>query len=160
MSVFCTLDSVFISSACACAYTREHGCAGLWVCLTHMYLSSIIRFFLWVAVLLSTLQAQMAFDNGLNREMPGRHLGIDHNNGSCFNFPANSRRAVFKAKWFTTPWSLALVIFSSFCCFPSLVFSQILLMFCKSASVSFKQQGKQRLYREQKLAGVLLDLKG
>lgn len=60
-----------------------------WVCLVRMYPASIFQLFLWAAGLSSTLQAQMAFDNGLNRQMPGRHLAIDHSSERCVHFPCS-----------------------------------------------------------------------
>lgn len=104
-----TFVTVFRSSICLCEnvtsavwwpvfslavfvcvfFAREQGCVDRWVCLTHMYPASIFQLFLWAAGLSSTLQAEMAFDNGLNRQMPGRHLAIDHSSECCFHFPCN-----------------------------------------------------------------------
>lgn len=64
------------------------GCVGWWVCVNRMHPAFIIQPFLCAAGLPSTVQAQMAFDNGLNRQMPGRHSAIDHSSGHCFHFPA------------------------------------------------------------------------
>lgn len=77
--------TLLIRSICACVSTCDPGCVG-WVCLLHMYPASIFCF-LWAAGLSSTSQAQMAFDNGWNAQMPGRHLAIDHSSKCCVHFP-------------------------------------------------------------------------
>lgn len=59
-AVFCTVTSV-LSSICACVSTQEQGCV---VGVSHPHVSFHIQLFMWAAGLPSTLQAQMAFDNG------------------------------------------------------------------------------------------------
>lgn len=91
-----------------------------WVCLIYMYPASICQLLLWAAGLLSTSQAQVAFDNGLNRQMPGRHLAIDHSREHSARFlcsPAGEQY-LRPADW-PTPWSHSPVILSSFHCLPS-----------------------------------------
>lgn len=85
----CTLTSAafcLMACVCACVRARERGCVGRWACP-----AAIIRLRLRAAApsssLRSPLQAQVAFDNGLNRQMPGRHLAIDHSNNCSFHFP-------------------------------------------------------------------------
>lgn len=85
-TVFLTLVWILTSSISAGVSTREHGCVGRWVCL-HMRPAFIIQFSLWAAGRPPPPWAQMAFDNGLNRQMPGRHLAIDHSSVHCFPFP-------------------------------------------------------------------------
>lgn len=83
------MTSVLISSICACVSTREPAPVGRWVCLLPVYPASVARLSLRAAGLPSASEAQMAFDNGLNRQMPGRHLAIDHSGQRCFHFPCS-----------------------------------------------------------------------
>lgn len=91
-----------------------------WVCLVHMYPASICQLFLWAAGFSSTSQAQVAFDNGLNRQMPGRHLAIDHGRERCARSRCSpaGEQYLRPADW-PTPWSHIPVILSSFHCLPS-----------------------------------------
>lgn len=90
-AALCTMASVF--SLVAFVHVFPHVSRVVWwcrwVCLVHMYPASIFQLFMQAAGRSSTLQAQMAFDNGLNRQMPGRHLAIDHSNKRCFHFPCS-----------------------------------------------------------------------
>lgn len=87
---FYTMTSVLLSSTCECFHTWAGLCSGVWwVCLVHMYPASIFQFFLWAIGLSSTLQTEMAFDNGWNTQMPGRHFAIDHSSEGCVHSPCS-----------------------------------------------------------------------
>lgn len=88
--------------------------------------------------LLSTSPAEMAFDNGLNRQMPGRHLAIDQSREPYFNFPWNPPGEPYlKPVDWPASGPPAVIILSSFHHFTSMVLS-LTLMFSNHAALAPK----------------------